>query len=125
MKIACKPSQVIRLGRDLNQQGHAGRQEQASSSSPVTFHGVFFAAAAALLGTVKAAKAHRTTPAKIDLRNRMVFITFFFFSNFQTCGRSLVAEGQPRSRLKIFPVCKEVLPSSGSPALRRESRQVF
>src|SRR3954469_19818462 len=37
MTITCMPSQVMRDGRDLNQQGHAARQEQASSSSPETF----------------------------------------------------------------------------------------
>src|SRR5689334_6238057 len=37
MKIACAPSQVMRVGRDLNQQGHAAWQEQASSRSAVTF----------------------------------------------------------------------------------------
>src|SRR5262245_3235389 len=37
MKMICAPSQVMREGSDLNQHGHAARQEQASSSSPVTF----------------------------------------------------------------------------------------
>jgi hypothetical protein len=41
MKITCMPSQVMRDGSDLNQQGQAGRQEQASSSSPESFQDGF------------------------------------------------------------------------------------
>src|SRR5207247_7195192 len=40
MKSTCPPLQVILVGLELNQQGHAASQEQASSSWPVIFQGV-------------------------------------------------------------------------------------
>src|SRR5438552_11933558 len=60
MKMIWAPSHVMREGRDLNQQGQAGRQEHASSNSPSTFHGVFDSAAAALT-IANGATAHVTT----------------------------------------------------------------
>src|SRR6266567_2004054 len=40
MKSTCPPPQVILVGLEPNQQGHAASHEQASSSWPVIFHGV-------------------------------------------------------------------------------------
>src|SRR6266496_988063 len=40
MKSTCPPPQVILVGLESNQQGHAASHEQASSSWPVIFHGV-------------------------------------------------------------------------------------
>jgi hypothetical protein len=42
MKITWPPPQVIFVGLESNQHGHAASQEHASSRSPLTFHGVFF-----------------------------------------------------------------------------------
>src|SRR6266540_1368465 len=75
MKMICAPSQVMREGRDLNQHGQAGRQEQASSSSPVIFHEVLLAAAAALPGMPNALMPHAIATETIDLL--ISFITFF------------------------------------------------
>src|SRR5947208_17057346 len=40
MKSTCPPLQVIFVGLESNQHGHAASHEQASSSCPVIFHGV-------------------------------------------------------------------------------------
>src|SRR5258705_13925083 len=77
MKTICAPSQVIREGRDLNQHGQAGRQEQASSSSPVIFHEVFVAAAAALPGRPSAVMPHAIATETIDLLEMICFINLF------------------------------------------------
>src|ERR1051325_10101281 len=47
MKMICAPSHVMREGRALNQQGQAGRQEQASSKSPASFQAVLDLASSA------------------------------------------------------------------------------
>src|SRR6185295_19194857 len=82
MKMICAPSQVMREGRDLNQHGQAGRQEQASSSSPATFHEVLPAAAAARPGRPNAVMPHIIVTAAKDLLNRIVFISFFLSLNY-------------------------------------------
>src|ERR1700694_2630626 len=76
MKMICAPSQVMRDGSDLNQHGQAGRQEQASSSSPFTFHEVLLAAAAPRAGRPKAAMPHTIATETIDLLNMIPFISF-------------------------------------------------
>src|ERR1051325_126448 len=77
MKMICAPSQVMREGRDLNQHGQAGRQEQASSSSPVIFHEVWAAAASALPARPSAAMPHNIATETIDLPDMICFINFF------------------------------------------------
>jgi hypothetical protein len=77
MKMICAPSQVMREGRDLNQHGQAGRQEQPSSSSPVTFHDVLLAAAAAWSGIPNALMPHTIANQTIDLLDMISFINFF------------------------------------------------
>src|SRR5438876_9493489 len=77
MKMICAPSQVMREGRDLNQHGQAGRQEQASSSSPLIFHEVLVAAAATLPGKPSAAMPHTIANETIDLPDMICFINFF------------------------------------------------
>src|SRR5438552_15949426 len=80
MNMICAPSQVMREGRDLNQHGQAGRQEQASSSSPATFHEVLLAAAAVFMGMPKAVIAHTIAIEPIeptDLSDSIFFIRFF------------------------------------------------
>src|SRR5947208_5147004 len=77
MKTICAPSQVMREGRDLNQHGQAGRQEQASSSSPLIFQEVLAAAAAALPGRPSEAMPHTIARETIDLPDRICFINFF------------------------------------------------
>src|ERR1044072_5819658 len=74
MKMTGAPSQVMREGRDLNQHGQAGRQEQASSSSPVTFQGVLAGASAALTGTPNAPMPHRNASETTDLPEMICFI---------------------------------------------------
>src|SRR6266550_361121 len=75
MKMICAPSQVMREGRDLNQHGQAGRQEQASSSSPVTFHEVLGAAATVAPEIPSALMPHRIAIETTDLV--VVFIDCF------------------------------------------------
>src|SRR5437762_11173194 len=77
MKMICAPSQVMREGRDLNQHGQAGRQEQASSSSPLIFHEVLLDAAAAPPGTLNAPMPHRIASGTMDLPDTICFISFF------------------------------------------------
>src|SRR5947209_4339024 len=77
MKMICAPSQVMREGRDLNQHGQAGRQEQASSSSPVTLHDVLLAAAAAPPGMPTRVMLHTMATETIDLLNIIPFISVF------------------------------------------------
>jgi len=67
----------MREGRELNQQGQAGRQEQASSSSPVTVHEVLLAAAAARDGTPNALRPHTIATETIDFLDMIPFINFF------------------------------------------------
>src|SRR6266542_3664358 len=92
MKMICAPSQVMREGRDLNQHGQAGRQEQASSSSPLTFHAVLFAVSAALPGTHNALMPHTMASETIELLDMICFITLF----------SLI-EMMPFSEANVFP----------------------
>src|SRR5882672_1680999 len=47
MKTICAPLQVIREGREVNQQPHGALQEHASSSSPETFQETLDAAVSA------------------------------------------------------------------------------
>src|SRR5437870_286799 len=88
MNMVCVPSQVIREGRDLNQQGQGGRQEQASSSSPLSFHCVlgFSSALAALLSM--ASPAAIPSEATI-LTGNDFFIVFSFFclTDFTHCAK--------------------------------------
>src|SRR6266487_1187616 len=86
MKPICAPSQVMREGRDLNQHGQAGRQEQASSSSPVTFHEVLLSASAPLHGMPNALMPHTIATETMDLLDMISFINFFL--SMQRC-RSL------------------------------------
>src|SRR5213592_4544480 len=73
----CAPSQVMREGRDLNQHGQAGRQEQASSSSPLIFHEVLVAALAALPGMPNALMPQTIASERMDLLDMIAFINFF------------------------------------------------
>src|SRR5262245_6086842 len=75
--MICAPSQVMRDGRDLNQHGQAGRQEQASSSSPLIFHEIWVAAAAALPGRPNAPMPHTIASETMDLPDMICFITSF------------------------------------------------
>src|SRR5437899_12030993 len=76
MNTICAPSQVMRDGRDLNQHGQAGRQEQASSSSPVIFHGVLSAAAAALAAKFNALRTPTIATVTRVFLEMLVFIKF-------------------------------------------------
>src|SRR6266496_1508956 len=77
MKMICAPSQVMREGRDLNQHGHAGRHEQASSSSPLTFQEVLaaFVAASTLFGAAARAIAKKIANERTDLLEMTGFIS--------------------------------------------------
>ena len=71
----------MREGNDLNQQGHAGRQEQASSKSPATFHEVF--ASAPVIGLVLQIAAmpprmRRVIDRFIGFMTFLLFFTFLF-----------------------------------------------
>src|SRR5437773_1778962 len=92
MKMICAPSQVIREGSDLNQHGQAGRQEQASSSSPATFHGVLFAAAA-LAKTPTTVMPHTTTIETIDFLSIIRFMIFLALKRCIFSGDSNPATG--------------------------------
>src|SRR6266480_55361 len=63
MKSTCPPPQVILVGLESNQHGHAASHEQASSSWPVIFHGVLsFGSSAALVIEAKQKNATARTP---------------------------------------------------------------
>src|SRR5260370_41276134 len=79
MNIICDPSQVMREGRDLNQHGHAGRQEQASSSSPVTFQEVLLAAID-LPGLPITVMPHAIAIETTDFLNSILFISVILSS---------------------------------------------
>src|SRR5437764_10815464 len=83
MKTTCAPSHVIREGSDLNQHGQAGRQEQASSSSPVTFQEVL-SAAAALAGRPNAVMPHIMRAGIMDFLSIILFIDSC--SGLKRCG---------------------------------------
>src|SRR5438552_617576 len=91
MKTICAPSQLMREGRDLNQHGQAGRQEQASSSSPVTFHEVLLEAAVALPGMPNALMPHTIASETTDLLDMICFINFFFHWNVAISSRECIA----------------------------------
>jgi hypothetical protein len=62
------------VGLELNQQGHAASQEQASSSCPVIFHGVLsFGSLAALIVEAKQKKPAASAPNG-ERKSEMVFI---------------------------------------------------
>jgi len=67
----------MREGRDLNQHGQAGRQEQASSSSPLILHEVLGDVVAALTGTLIALMQHTIASETIDLL--VCFISIFSY----------------------------------------------
>src|ERR1041385_2673058 len=99
MKMICAPSQAMREGRDLNQHGQAGRQEQASSSSPVTFHDVLLSAAAALPEILNALMPHTIASETINLLHMICFINFFL--SLKRChfhGRMYSREGSGQYR---------------------------
>src|SRR4029450_9076785 len=63
MKSTWPPPQVILVGLESNQHGHAASHEQASSSWPVIFHGVLsFGSSAALAIEAKQKNATARTP---------------------------------------------------------------
>src|SRR6266511_1517297 len=76
MKSTWPPPQVILVGLELNQHGHAASHEQASSSWPVIFHGVLsFGSFAARTGATWMRRPATSAHAKRDL----VFITPEFY----------------------------------------------
>jgi len=78
----------MRDGSDLNQHGQAGRQEQASSNSPVTFHEVLLAGAVAQPEVPSAAMPLTIATDTMDLRNKVLFISCFLslrFCHFRRC----------------------------------------
>jgi hypothetical protein len=79
MKTICAPSQVIRDGSDLNQHGHAGRQEQASSNSPLTFQEVLFAVAAVAFDMFNPMNPQAMPMDTSDFFETIFFISFFPF----------------------------------------------
>jgi len=63
MKSTWPPPQVILVGLEPNQQGHAASHEQASSSWPVIFHGVLsFGSSTALAVEAKQKNVTASTP---------------------------------------------------------------
>jgi hypothetical protein len=67
----------MREGRDLNQHGQAGRQEQASSSSPLIFQEILPAASAARLEMPDAPMTQAIATETMDLLHMILFISFF------------------------------------------------
>src|SRR5437763_5734382 len=74
MKSTCPPPQVILVGLESNQHGHAASHEQASSSWPVIFHGVLsFGSSTA--PAVEAKQKNATTSAPNgERKSDLVFI---------------------------------------------------
>src|SRR5436190_13448813 len=79
MNTTCAPSQVMREGNDLNQHGQAARHEQASSSSPVTFHGVLSAAMARWV-------LQRMAAERIDVIMVESFMAYLSLSSLAYCS---------------------------------------
>src|SRR6266496_4699388 len=74
MKSTWPPPQVILVGLEPNQQGHAASHEQASSSCPVIFHGVLsFGSSTALAVEAKQKNATASTPND-ERRSDVVFM---------------------------------------------------
>src|SRR6266480_125548 len=74
MKSTWPPPQVILVGLESNQQGHAASHEQASSSWPVIFHGVLsFGSSAALAVEAKQKNVTASTPND-DGKSDVVFM---------------------------------------------------
>src|SRR6266568_610890 len=75
MKSTCPPLQVILVGLEPNQQGHAASHEQASSSWPVIFHGVLsLGSFAARRGTPRQRRPTTSMQGKRDV----VFMARYF-----------------------------------------------
>src|SRR5256885_4860746 len=79
MKMICAPSHVMREGRDLNQHGQAGRHEQASSSSPATFHAGLASALAAVAALAGVMTLQMATTKMRDGIEVIFFISFLWF----------------------------------------------
>src|SRR5438046_7769691 len=105
MKMICVPSQVIREGRDLNQQGQAARQEQASSNSPATFHGV---PSGAWEATQKLARLPVNRAKAMDLEMIIRLISFLLFSMNKNLSPSS-AEGSSVKLVSITVFALELL----------------
>src|SRR5438128_11862477 len=74
MKSTWPPAQVILVGLEPNQQGHAASHEQASSSWPVIFHGILsFGSSAALAVDAKQKNAAASAPND-ETKSEVVFI---------------------------------------------------
>src|SRR5438552_9105348 len=86
MMMICAPSQVMREGRDLNQQGQAARQEQASSSSPETFHEVLASALAACVVLGRAVMPQTSAAARIEFISVIFFISFLLNAETKITG---------------------------------------
>src|SRR5438874_11660568 len=99
MKITCAPSQVMREGRDLNQHGQAGRHEQASSSSPVTFHGALSDAPAPFAGRANVVIQHTIAIGSVNFWEVMAFISFPFIELLRLLSR-ILAPGNEWSTVK-------------------------
>src|SRR6266571_3471688 len=98
MKSTWPPPQVIFVGLELNQHGHAASHEHASSSWPVIFQGVLsfgsFAARAGALRTSRQA-------ASVQSKRNLVFIARKFMTTL--CPRQPDFMSWPASRsLAIF-----------------------
>src|SRR6516225_2637479 len=97
MKRTWPPPQVILVGLELNQHGHAASHEQASSSWPVIFHGVLsFGSFAARTGAAWTRKLAMSAQEKSDL----VFIQQNFMATWPRCH----VEPSETSLAIAFPV---------------------
>src|SRR5215831_14120000 len=98
MNTACTPSQVMREGLDLNQQGHAGRQEQASSSSPEIFHGLLASSLAPSAARGDVTTLPENKQAAMDA-GKMRCIAFFVLSLMAAILASKCGPGKRRLEL--------------------------
>src|SRR5580765_8761647 len=89
MKITWPPPQVIFVGLESNQHGHAASQEHASSRSPLTFHGVFFSSPAA------------ATDARNIAITRENFAIFMDSSSLES-PKENTASGELEARIRIL-----------------------
>src|SRR5437762_7686292 len=77
MKSTWPPPQVIFVGLELNQHGHAASHEHASSSWPVIFHGVLsFGSFAPRIGVLRMSRQ----AASVQAKGNLVFIVPKFYS---------------------------------------------
>src|SRR3954471_17009705 len=113
MNTTCMPSQVMREGNDLNQQGHAARQEQASSSSPESFQDGLASALSEAWHTSNVPRTPRIIPA-VRCLNVLIRVIGFFLSELTMV----------RCDIRFEMDCQNVIAVAGTQVKNKSERQI-